>query len=196
MKKMMFHVVVSLFVGVIAVGNLSAADGVKRASGEKVTSEAIPSPSSSDIFLSVGPGMAFQKGNTGWSLNAGGVRQLEPGSPIFIGADLALSMFSYSMFGAPSTGGTGLLVAPTAFYRFSFPSQTMFYPYLGLSVGPQFYFERGNGASNASVYFSALLRPGVFTKLTNQVALNLEPKFGVIGGDLVFLPQIQAVFTL
>jgi hypothetical protein len=171
------------------------------------TSEAIPTTAGLDkgVFLNAGPGMALLSGNTGWALNVGALTQVQENSPIFIGADLGLDFWNNtSVNGASaSTGATGLQLLPTAIYRFNIAGARNIYPYAGVSMGPHIYFQRDVVANNVvitqgttNVYFELLFRPGIFLGITDSIALNLEPKFGLLKDMFIFLPNVNAVFRL
>jgi hypothetical protein len=192
MKKwLMVSWVVIPLMPYLATGATSSAT---RAQTE--TSAAIPTTGGNDsgVFLSVGPGLALLSGDTGWSLNVGALTQVAQDSPIFVGGDVGVDVWSHSSVNSPaaSTGATGLQLLPTAIYRFDVSSAKNIYPYAGISVGPHIFFQ--NNATSA--YFEFLFRPGIFLRITDTIALNVEPKFGLLKDMFIFLPNVSGVFRL
>lgn len=195
---------VGLLVVALACSNLSGAP-------KSEISEAIPGTPNvkSDVFFSAGPGLAVFNGNTGWALNIGGLKEVGEDANLFVGADLGLNFWNYSGatpgFGsAYPTGATAIQLLPTAIYRVRFNKDSTFFPYIGLSVGPNVYIERSTttvagiaqSTSSTSVLFQALLRPGFYTGLSRTIGLQVEGKLGILLLEFIFLPQVSAAFTL
>jgi hypothetical protein len=50
--------------------------------------------------------------------------------------------------------------------------------------------------SSTDVYFELLARPGIDYQFAENMAVNFEPKFGVLNWDFIFLPQANFVVSL
>lgn len=165
---------------------------------------AVPSVSgsgTSTVFLNAGAGLAILNGNTGWAIQLGGLTEASAGSPVYVGLDFGLNFWNFSsMVRTDSASATGIQLLPTAIYRFNLADTKKFFPYLGASLGPNIYISKtsvgGLSTTDTSVYLEFLVRPGIFVGLSNSVALSVEPKFGVLRSDFIFLPQVSAVFPL
>lgn len=196
MKNKFGYLVAAVVLGLFASTNFALAastteGSVPRAGGEDNT-----------WYLSAGPGLAIHSG-TGWSINAGALRQAVANSGLYVGADLGLDFWSASASVGPtsvSTGATAVQLLPTAIYRFDIDSAPAIHPYFGLSFGPNIYTNsfttNGKSSSNTTLYIETLVRPGIFMPLTSGLALNMEAKFGLLGTAFIFLPNVQVTFTL
>jgi|GEM_PF-3014720 len=171
---------------------------------QNISTSAIPGErTDSSLFVTAGPGLATYNGNIGWSINFGVLSQLGGNRNLFYGLDGAINFWSFSSNSAPvaqfSSGATGIQLLPTMVYRFEV-SMPWLFPYIGLSVGPNIYREKqtvsGNTDTKSDVFLEVLFRPGFFTKLTKTVSLQVEPKFGILRSEFIFLPQANAVFAL
>lgn len=164
-------------------------------------SEAIPGERSDrNFFVTAGAGVAFLNGNTGWALQFGGLGGIDDFPGLYVGADLGLNFWSFtSVSGATaqvSSRAVGVQLLPTAIFRFDVADNSAVHPYLGVSIGPNLYFETVGDTSDSSLLFEALFRPGMYMGLTRDVALNLEAKLGLLGGDFIFLPVVAAGLSL
>jgi hypothetical protein len=121
-------------------------------------------------------------------------KQVSEGSPLFFALDLGLNFWSFSSpLGGPSLGATGVALLPSVVYGFSFAGVKSVRPFVGASLGPQLYMERGQPAR---VFLQLMVRPGVNVAASEAFSLNIEPKFGILGGSFAFLPTISAVVAL
>jgi hypothetical protein len=104
-------------------------------------------------------------------------------SPLYLGGELGmfLSADRPSYFMMP--------ILASLYYQFE-PYSSV-HPLLGVLTGPN--ISTGGGYSTVS--FEFLFRPGINIAL-GRVSLNLEPRFGVIGDNFVFAPQVGAVLAL
>lgn len=198
--------------GLVAVA-LFFAGGAPAATTESTSnlSDAIPREDAKNggLYMYVGPGLALYDGGTGWAVNFGALTPAYEGSPLFVGADLGIDRWSTSVTQIPnasvSASSTAFQLLPTAIYRFDIAQAPSLHPYVGLSFGPNILVGRGsttvNGQpavdkSSTTLYIETLFRPGVFTSLTDSVALQIEPKLGLLGSTFIFLPQVNAFFRI
>jgi len=158
---------------------------------------------SADTKMNIGAGLATYNGNTGWALNTGISRRIGDG-PVFFALDLGMNFFSYSSNVVnTSTGATGISLMPGLLYGFGLGQVRGVHPYIGAAIGPQLYIERVNGAvagaptvSNTRVLLQVLVRPGANFPLGESFTLNVEPAFGVLNSNFIFLPHVSAVVAL
>ncbi len=197
--KYLNRLLTATLVAALSLSHLAWGEGDNR-----TQDEAIPTMKGDthSVYWNIGPGLALYGGNTGWAINTGALIRVEQNSPIFVGADLGVDFWTFnSTTTLAKSSATGFQLLPTAIYRFRMADLHNFFPYVGVSVGPNVYVERststaGVQTSATSVLFEALLRPGVYTSLTDSIALNIEAKFGVLRSEFIFLPQINAVILL
>jgi hypothetical protein len=163
--------------------------------------ESIPGTSTvKETYIYAGPGLAVYNGNVGLAVNVGALTEVYP--DLFVGADLGLNFWSFNSAAGTtvSTGATGVQLLPSAIYRFSVNGSRTIFPYIGLSVGPNIYIGKTTigGVSNSSsrVLFEALFRPGLYTRLSNSLVLNVEGKLGILDSDFIFLPSANLVFSI
>lgn len=105
-------------------------------------------------------------------------------SPVYLGADLGILDH-----GSDPT----YVVAPllgSLYYQLE--ARGPLHPLLGLMAGPV--FTTGGGFDTTRL--GLLVRPGINLALGNIAAINLEPRFGLIGSSFSFLPQLGATFAL
>jgi hypothetical protein len=150
--------------------------------------------------VNLGTGLAIYNGSTGWALGVGSLYQVTD-APLFVGADLGLNFWSFSaVMGTTSYGATGVQLLPTAVYALRQEAVRGLHPYFGLSIGPHLYSESrtvaGVTTTNTQAFFEVLFRVGANYTLSQTVALQVEPKFGLLNGNFIFLPQVSAVIAL
>ena len=171
------------------------------------------------LIMSVGPGLAiysgdyqalYKSGSFGYALNASVMGQASSELPIYLGLDFGLDFWGFSTPGGMAAPGTstdlnavGVQFLPSAIYRFDMATAYNIYPYFGFSLGPHFliFRQRTIGAdirstSSTDVYFELLARPGANFQILDNVAVNFEPKFGVLNWQFIFLPQVNFVLSL
>ncbi len=155
---------------------------------------------SSPIKINVGGGASYYNGNTGWNISGGISKRITSDMPLFAGVDLGINMWSFnSSVAAASQGAMGISLLPSLIYGFSFKDMKNLRPYIGLAAGPMLYMENSNIAgvgNNTRVFLEILIRAGANLAISDSVSLNLEPKFGILGGRFVFLPSANAVFGI
>ena len=72
-------------------------------------------------------------------------------------------------------------------YEFAIPQNPKVRPVLGVNLGP---------VIGRRVVFAMLFRPGVNIYLSRDVALNFEPRLGVLASSFVFAGQFGVRFAL
>jgi hypothetical protein len=171
------------------------------------TTETVALPSKHNLELSVGPDLAIlgDGWGTGIGVQFGILTQVSPTMPLYVGGDFGLNLWSgpttsfNPMTGASSSAGmVGLQMLPTAIYRFDIPGTPSIRPYAGISVGPALHFASlGSGlASNTTLYFEGLVRPGVEFTVSRRFAVSVEPKLGLLSDQFLFMPTAYATFSL
>lgn len=192
-----FRQVGSRFAGWIVAGCIvSGAALAAPANPPAQTKAAVPAinEGTGDVYLSAGLGLPIYDGNLGWGVQLGGLTRATADQPLYVGADIGLNFWSFSSpSGGPSSSATSVQLLPTAIYRFEWAGMPSVHPFLGLSVGPNIYKAKG---TDSRVLFQALVRPGVYTDISKTVALMIEPKFGILRSDFIFLPTVSAVISL
>lgn len=187
-----------LFIGLTA----GAAFGATAAKNGQ-TRETIPGTvAAAETYVTAGAGLALYDGATGWAINVGALHEVYPN--FLVGADLGLNFFGSNTVSTPaaslSSSSTGIQLLPTAIYRFNVGQSRMVFPYIGLSVGPNVFLSKISSGANSTtgtrVLFEALLRPGIYTRVSDVVVLNVEGKLGLLDSNFIFLPQVNIVFSL
>lgn len=176
-----------------------------------VTTEESVARTSNPVDLWVGPGFAFFRSETGFAINFGANIPVSSDLPVFVGLDFGLNFWSRDYYGSsvfingPSESWTNVQLLPSVFYRVDLARPRILHPYVGLSVGPSIFIAKANSGGPAAtqvnqsatkVYFEMLFRPGISVDLSKTIAINVESKFGVLGGDFVYLPQAAISFVL
>lgn len=153
------------------------------------------------MSVHVGAGLAVFNSSTGWALNFGSMHRISDETPLFVGADLGLNFWSFSApAGATSSSATAIQLLPSIVYGLELTTIRGVYPYVGLSIGPNVFISKstvaGFSSSSTKLYFEALVRPGVRIDLNRTFALDLEPKFGILRSEFIFLPQANLVVPI
>lgn len=208
MSKGRFLYTLSALVCLVATsGSLLAAQ--EDRSVPRTATGSIPGEAATEsMFINAGPGLAVYRGNTGWAMNFGLVKE-SANTSLMYGLDMGLDFWNFTPVTEAagvvrSSGNTGIQVLGTVMYRFDLPVSRTIFPYVGLSIGPNFFVERAdvtqNGAltqrSTTSVFGEFLLRPGFYTRVARSVSLSVEGKLGLLRSDFIFLPQANFVFVL
>lgn len=115
---------------------------------------------------------------------------LELTARIIRSVNLYGGVVSGGYFFTAETFGAVIPLLPTAYFEFS-PSPKV-HPILGVALGPVI----GAGNSTTAVRFGMLFRTGMNIYLAPDIALNVEPRLGVIGSSFTFIPQLGATFAL
>lgn len=134
--------------------------------------------------------IAADTGETGGGLALGFLFQTEPSSKLYAGVDLGLTFWGKAYSATESTSALQLL--PTAVYYLS--SKPGFTPFIGLSAGPYWYVAQAAGAPG--IEFVLLFRPGVVVPVSSSLSLNVELKYGGIGGAFLFMPTVSLNINL
>ena len=158
------------------------------------------------VELWVGPGFVRYRSATGFALNFGAHFPLAiNGLPIYIGADLGVDFFSrdFGYYTGLNENWVNFQALFTAIYRFDLTKPKILHPYAGFSLGPAILVARGTSAgpsylsgSETNFYAEFLLRPGCTVDLSRTIAINAEAKFGILGGDLIWIPNAAVAFAL
>jgi len=163
-------------------------------------------PTTLSSRLSIGPGLGFLNGILGFGLNASWVINAATTEvPLFIGLDTGLHTWTESASSGLARLDVSLTSIPllaTGYFLFDIPASNI-HPFLGLSIGPNVTIGSAKlsfGGSSASrsatnVYFQALVRSGFEFDMAPDISFSIEPKLGLLDGEFVFLPQMNAVFS-
>ncbi|MBI1861395.1 MAG: hypothetical protein HYR96_10805 [Deltaproteobacteria bacterium] len=146
------------------------------------------------FILALGPGLAFKDDKTGWAFNLSGASQINVDYPVFVGLDTAVNIWRPT----DEESETAIQILPTAYFLFEVMNSNEFYPYFGISVGPNVVVSStGTGEqvqTRTNLNFSVLFRPGFAVALASNAWFHFEPKAGIYGGRMIFLPQVTAAF--
>ena len=155
--------------------------------------------------IAVAPALAIMSGEVGGGFDAGVT--FRTNSPIYVG--FQTGVYRWSASATSSTGishaslsATVIPLMATALYRFE--TNSAVHPYIGLSLGAALatgyasvsYQDDSSSASASKIFFQGLVRPGVEFDLTPGMALTVEPKFGVLKDEFVFLPHLGLSFSI
>lgn len=164
--------------------------------------------------FSVGTGVALLEGIDGAGIGIGGnigfAFRVSPDSPVYLGMDVGYHRWNVRI--KETQNGTeitrsedlnSLQMLATIYYRFMEGLTTQAHPYLGFSVGPNLMSGSekikmgGNSitAGGTQVALQLYFRPGVEIDLTRSIGLNFESRIGLLEGNLMFAPQINAIFS-
>ena len=152
------------------------------------------------FIMGLGPGLAFLDDRTGWSFNIHGASQLNADLPIFVGLDAAINIWKTikNDQSRETDSDIGIQVLPTAFYIFEVMNTRDLYPYFGISIGPNVMVRQKGAGDNldstTSLSLSVLFRSGLAVSLGSNSWFHFEPKFGLLGGKMLFLPQMTMAF--
>lgn len=163
------------------------------------------------VFYSGEYGQLYDGGSVGWAMNFSFLRQLGD-TNFYVGGDVGLNFFTFDNQRNPAAGtdiqrtSTAIQLLPSMVYRFPDTSEYNVTPYFGFSMGPNVYLHRQRFSDAArgevssdrdtKLYFELLARPGADVHLTETLALNVEPKFGLLNWDFIFMPQVALALTL
>ncbi len=145
-------------------------------------------------IIAMGPGLAFLDDKTGWSFNINGASQFNVDMPVFYGFDAAVNIWRPS----ETDSQTGIQLLPTAYFLFEVLNSREIYPYIGMSFGPMVKVRRlgvGEKAdTKTDLNLMLLFRSGIAVSLASNAWFHFEPKFGLLAGKMIFLPQMTAAF--
>ncbi len=189
--------------------------GKRSLSSSSTESVSYPSKNSFPVDLSVGPDMLVIPGGAGFGFTIHAVTPVIHNVPLYVGLETGMDFNAGNTFSAMGAGAavdqaaaaglgsigdsaTVMHLLATGVYRFDIVGARKIHPFVGVSMGPALCFWKGPAivGGPATVQFEALLRTGVSFDLTSRLALNVEPKIGVFGGDFMFKPVVAAAFSL
>lgn len=176
----------ALFISVL-FQNVCLASGKAPRANASVASAT--SPSSSHLTAGVAIPILVDPGETALGLNFGWLT--EAGSKLYVGADIGIHFWGKALGYTESL--TGLQLLPTVVYHLKGSSKLT--PYIGLSAGPYLYVSKPAGWPTG-IDFALLFRPGLNWSITDSFVLNLEAKYGELGGALLVMPVASVAFTL
>ena len=180
---------------------------------EGASTAATTTPPVPSLVFTAGTGLVIHSGNlarqynsgtVGYALNAGVLSQVTE-APLYLGLDFAMNFFGYQPpAGVTDNSSVGLQFLPTMVYRFGEVAGYNVAPYFGFSAGPHLHVHRTrtsaagttNSNSSTNLWFQLLARPGVDFNLMEMLAINVEPKFGVLNWDFIFLPSVNVSVAL
>lgn len=193
---------------------LSLVGGLARpasAANDTLADSFSPNSRRPTVNLAVGAAAPVVAGNVGGGISVWGGRELAPGTPFYVGLDLGIYRWNRGghsrdpMFAlgrsAESVVATSVQLLPTFYYQFLLPMLPAAVPYLGMSIGPNLYFAEGEMANGqreqvTAIYPEILLRPGIHLVMGEHSGVTLEPKLGILNSQLVFIPQVSALWAL
>jgi hypothetical protein len=145
--------------------------------------ETVRGPDESPTVINVDGSLVVGGGQALPGFDLGLSTRLASDAPLYIGADFGV----YVSTASPSFA----LIPILGSLYYQFEPYSSVHPLLGVLVGPT--ISTGGGYSD--VNFEALVRPGLNIAL-GSTSLNMEARFGVIGPNFVFAPQIGATFAM
>ena len=177
----------SLALILVTASHLTLA-ATKSSTTSNVT-ETVRTSTKTDVGLSIGFGLPVlpDSGETAFGFNFGVLARTAEIKGLLFGADMGLHFWGNAISGSENT--TGLQLLPTAVYEFS--SGANFVPYLGLSAGPYMFFS-----PSTRVNFALLFRPGFNWKLSDNLAVNFDARFGQLAGTFMLLPSSSLIIDL
>ncbi|MCB0404843.1 MAG: hypothetical protein KDD51_08655 [Bdellovibrionales bacterium] len=164
--------------------------------------------------FTVGGGVAVLEGVDGANMGVGGsvgfAFRVSPGSPVFLGMDVGYNYWDVRV--KEQQNGTeitrtaslnSLQMLASIYYRFLDNQDAKAHPYIGFSLGPNLMsgdekIKMGGSsvtAGGSQVALQMYFRPGVEFDLSRSIGLNFESRIGLLEGNLMFAPQLNAVFS-
>jgi hypothetical protein len=189
----------SVALGIVLVSEAKAE--TKKQTITPVPAEtAVTASEGSPLRMMVGPSLAVFGGSVGLGVGASVLYRVQPS--LFVGLETGAYRWSASgdLFGTTVSATLwSIPLQATALYRFDLP-QTSVHPYIGASLGGALAIASASGAgvtgSGSKVFFNGTVRPGVEIDLTPTSSLYVEPKFGLLSDEFIFLPQVGISFSL
>lgn len=158
--------------------------GISSAFGANTLHETAGGPDTAETVLNTGGALMISDGTALPGATVGINTRIVDDAPLYAGAELgtflATGSNTYALF--PLMGDLYYQFQPVA----------VVHPLVGVMAGPV--LSTGGGISTARL--GLIFRPGINFELGRRAALNVEPRFGVIGSEFVFLPQVGAVFGI
>ena len=170
--------------------NASTHSARRLESHARVKTESLTPAEEPNFLMMMGTGVGVSDKQMGWSLNWGGLKNLDLVEPLFIGVDFAAYYWGTD-FSRSDKSLTALQINASLVYQFPIFSD-WFHPYMGISLGPVFSTRNEKGLS---LGVSGWLKPGLLVPIADKLSLGLEPKLGVLESSFVMVGQLSGVFT-
>lgn len=170
--------------GLGLLGSLVLCFAASIASGATELVDTANGPDTASSVLNAEAGLLGNEGGALPGANVGVSTRISGSSPLYLGAELGFFVAA----GTPSYGEFPLL--GSLYYQFE-PTKFI-HPLLGVMAGPVI----STGGNQAAMSFGAFFRPGFNFELGERAVLNVEPRFGVVGSSLVFLPEIGVIIPI
>jgi hypothetical protein len=132
----------------------------------------------------------------------GGLAELSfsTGSPLYVGIEAGYLQWNADSLVSGKTQMTLIPVLATFIYRFDLKRGAV-HPYLGAAMGVS--LTRGDlenpdadiDAASVETQFLGLARPGVEFDFSRTTSFFIEPQFGVLGSEFIFVPQMGLAFS-
>jgi len=142
-------------------------------------------------LFSLGTGLAAIDDTAGWMLHWGVMMRPFDSLSLYLGPDLDVHYWGTSPNGGNVTM-TGVQAMASGIFAFDLPG-TILRSYLGLSMGP---FFRNHGGGPIGWSFSAIGRVGMIFLFDSRMALAVEPRLGLLEGDLALQGLLSAHILL
>ncbi len=153
-------------------------------------------PSYPATRLRLAPAFAVQDQTIGY----GGIAELSfsTGAPFYIGVESGYIQWQTDPELPESVAAITIPILASFIYRFELSRSSM-HPYLGGALGVV--LNRGDANSTnleAATYeasFQALARPGIEFEFSKTTSFYVEPQFGLLKSQFLFLPQAGLAFS-
>ena len=136
------------------------------------------------ITLDLAAGVAVFNGTSMPGFNVGLYTRLIKTTPVYFGLETS------AFFDTVGTQSALVPVLAGTYVEFEISNKVK--STLGLLAGPTF---ANNSVSGNFTAFSLLFRPGVNFSLAQNVGLDLQARFGVIGSSFVCIPQLGTAIS-
>ena len=185
----------ALALGILAVpsqaadsisGSLSGHSGAVRRL-TPVLRDAIPTYQPPGLWITLGSGMAMQQEIGGWGIPISILSRVGH-STLFVGVDTGINFWEFVIPGQGRVRRTGVPVLPTLIYQSENATTDMLHPFLGISGGTHL-MKIDN---TVTPVLEVLIRAGVQFDMSNLFSLSLDTRFGMLGTQFVFFPQLSA----
>lgn len=177
----------SFFVLLLATAAISASSAGAASHGH--TRASVSTSSSVPMEMNVGTLLAISGGEVWPGADFGfGARVARAGiAGFYVGGDLS------NYFHVSDPFRWAIAVLPAAYVEFIVSS--LFHPRIGVSLGPVFEVVKGDLVANRfqdrnTVSFGLLFKPGVNLFFSRDLALQVEPRLGVVQSSFLFAPEI------
>lgn len=137
------------------------------------------------VSAHVGPGLFILDGDLHYGAELGFSVRISDRTPIYLGVDTGA-------YGMTSESGNNYYfpVMGSVLARFDV-NESSLHPILGVSAGVAFQqLSDSDGATSNNSYFLGIARAGVEIDLAKSFSLSLEPRVGLMKGNLLFNPVV------